>query len=115
MVLIINEEIDLRIIKKITLEKYWKNHPNAENSLRYWYLNTLNADWKSSQDILKNFPKAKILNSERARFAIHGGRYRLIVSIFFPAQAIFIKFIGTHAEYDKINALTVDLYKKGYK
>ena len=61
-------------------------------------------------DVLANFPKAKILNGERIRFEICGGNYRLLAAFYFPARQVWIKFIGTHDEYDRIDALSVDKF-----
>ncbi len=61
-------------------------------------------------DVQSRWPKAKVLNGERVRFAISGGDYRLIVAVYFPARIVWIKFIGSHAEYDKIDALTVSAF-----
>ena len=61
-------------------------------------------------DLMRDFPKAKALNAERVRFEIAGGNYRLVVAIKFTARIVFVKFIGTHAEYDRIDALTVAQY-----
>lgn len=62
------------------------------------------------QDVVAAYPTAKVLNGERARFEIRGGSYRLIVAFYFPHQIAFVKFIGTHAEYDAVDALTVDQF-----
>ncbi len=61
-------------------------------------------------DIQKTFPKAKVLNGERVRFEVAGGNYRLVAAFHFPAQATYIKFVGTHADYDRIDSLTVSLF-----
>jgi mRNA interferase HigB len=61
-------------------------------------------------DIRRVAPKAKVLNGERARFEVAGGNYRLVVAFDFPRQIAFIKFLGTHAEYDRVDALTISMY-----
>lgn len=61
-------------------------------------------------DVVATFPKARPLNAERVRFPVLGGAYRLIVAMHFPSGVVWVKFIGTHAEYDRIDALTVDNY-----
>jgi len=61
-------------------------------------------------DIQREFSRARVLNGERVRFEICGGNYRLIVSCFFPAKTVWVKFLGTHAEYDRIDAVTVEDY-----
>jgi mRNA interferase HigB len=68
------------------------------------------AGWTCMDDVMRSYPKAKILNGERTRFEICGGGYRLIVGFKFSARVAFVKFIGTQAEYDRIDALKVDRY-----
>ncbi len=62
------------------------------------------------EDVRATAPKAKVLNRERVRFEVAGGNYRLVVAFDFRRQAVFVKFVGTHAEYDKIDALTVSQF-----
>jgi mRNA interferase HigB len=84
---------------------------NAKASLLYWYqLTSKAADWKSTNDVQKAFPHAKVLNAERVRFEIAHNTFRLIVAFNFRAQIAFIKFVGSHAEYDKVDALTVSQF-----
>jgi mRNA interferase HigB len=64
------------------------------------------------QDIIDAYPSATALNSERAVFGVKGNNYRAIVAFDFQRKAAFIKFVGSHAEYDRVNALTIDLYSK---
>jgi mRNA interferase HigB len=68
------------------------------------------ASWASMDDIRQAAPNATILNGDRVKFEVAGGNYRLIVAIDFGRQIVFVKFIGTHAEYDKIDALTVSKF-----
>ncbi len=68
------------------------------------------ASWSDPQAVLSGFSKAKALNGERVRFEVAGGDYRMIVAFDFPRQVAFIKFIGTHAEYDRVDALTVSRF-----
>ncbi len=100
----------MRIIKHSTLVDFWRRHPVTEQPLKSWYQIAKGASWRSMNAVQADFPKAKVLNGERARFGICGGNYRLVTAFFFPAGQVWIKFIGTHAVYDKIDALTVDLY-----
>lgn len=100
----------MRIIKRSSLIAFWEKHPETEQPLRAWFDRARKADWKTTQDVLKEFSTAKVINGERVRFKIHGNDYRLIVSFRFGASIAWIKFIGTHAEYDKIDATTVDQF-----
>src|SRR5262245_58206358 len=97
----------MRIIARRVLVAFWTQHPEAQVPLERWYALVKNARWLSMNDIQRAAPKAKVLNRERVRFEVAGGNYRLVASFDFPRQIAFVKFIGTHAEYDKIDALTV--------
>lgn len=79
-------------------------------ALAVWRKRVAAAEWRSMADIQSAFPKAKVLNGERVRFEVQGGEFRLIAAFDFHRQIAFIKFIGSHAEYDRIDALTVARY-----
>ncbi|MFP1133093.1 type II toxin-antitoxin system HigB family toxin [Asticcacaulis sp. W401b] len=100
----------MRIIARNKLVAYWTKHPSSQASLEHWYSIAAVAVWKSGNDVMASFPKAKVLNAERVRFEIQGGNYRLIVSFHYGLEAGWIKFIGTHAEYDRIDVTTVDQF-----
>lgn len=89
---------------------FWGEHPEAERSLRRWLEVTKAARWSSTGEVQRAFPKAKVLNGERARFEVAGGNYRMIVAFDFQRQIAFIKFLGTHKQYDAIDALTISLF-----
>jgi len=97
----------LRIIATRTLKTYGSRHPVSRASLMQWAATIERQSFASMHDVLANFSKAKILNGERARFEVAGGDYRLIVAFDFGRQIAFVKFIGTHAEYDRVDAATV--------
>lgn len=97
----------MNVIKRSTLERFWRKHPEIEHALKAWFRVAKTAKWQSPLAVLQSFPTAKALNTERIRFEILGGNYRLIVAFKFSARIAFIKFIGTHAEYDRVDALTV--------
>jgi mRNA interferase HigB len=100
----------MRVVAFGTLVKFWGTHPAAKASLSHWYRVAKAAKWASTREVMDTFPKAKTLNAERVRFEVAGGSYRLIVAFDFRRQIAYVKFIGTHAEYDAIDALTVSLY-----
>jgi mRNA interferase HigB len=101
----------MRVIAKSPLVKFWERNPNARVSLERWHdLAKKAEDWKTTDDVQKAFSNAKVLNGERVRFEIAGNSYRLIVAFNFRAQIAFVKFIGTHTEYDKVDALTVSQF-----
>jgi mRNA interferase HigB len=96
----------MRIIARNTLVGFWSEHPEARVPLGRWYELVSAAHWRSTDDVQKAAPKAKVLNSERVRFAIAGGDYRLVAAFDFRRQIAFVKFVGAHAEYDRTDALT---------
>jgi mRNA interferase HigB len=98
----------MRIVSRRTLVAHWGRHPETRISLQRWFKLARSAEWGSMDDVQKAFPKAKVLNRERVRFEVAGGNYRLIVAFHFPSRAAYIKFIGTHAEYDAIDPLTIN-------
>jgi mRNA interferase HigB len=100
----------MRLIARNVLAGFWGEHPEAKVSLERWYQLVRAAHWRSTDDVQKAAPKAKVLNGERVRFEIAGGNYRLVVAFDFRRQIVFVKFIGTHAEYDRIDALTVSQF-----
>ncbi len=96
-----------RIIAKKTLRLFWENHADAEQYLKTWFEITRTSNWKSPIDIKNSYANASIINDNRLVFNIKGNSYRLIVKFNYQRQWAFIRFIGTHAEYDKINAETI--------
>ena len=96
-----------RIIAKKTLRDFWKDHADSEQYLKTWYQTTKNSNWNSPYDVKQTFINASILKDSRVVFNIKGNSYRLIVKFNYVRQWAFIRFIGTHAEYDKINADTI--------
>jgi mRNA interferase HigB len=92
-----------RIFAKSTLREYWEMHPDSEQHLKTWYDTVLNADWKTPNEVKSTYANASILKNNRVVFNIKGNSYRLVAKFQFEKQWVFIKFIGTHAEYDKID------------
>lgn len=99
----------MKIVKISTLQTFWARYPDAEQPLKAWVDEAKNAQWRSPHDIKKKYKNASILKNNRAVFNIRGNYYRLIVSIFYPAGWLYIKFIGTHKQYDTVDANTVEL------
>ena len=97
----------MRVIAKKILRDFWENHGNCEQQLKSWFLETQKADWENPNQIKEEYPSASILNDNRVVFNIKGNNYRLIVKLNFEYQMVWIQFIGTHAEYDKINSNTI--------
>lgn len=96
-----------RIFAKSTLRKYWELYPETEQHLKTWYETALNSDWKNPNEVKQTYGSASILKSNRIVFNIKGNDYRLIAKFNFEKQWIFIRFIGTHEEYDKIDANSI--------
>jgi mRNA interferase HigB len=97
----------LRVIAKKTLRDFWLKHPDCEQQLKSWYLEAEKSNWKNPRQIKKDYPSASFLQDNRIVFNIKGNHYRLIVRINYDYQMVWIRFIGTHTEYNKIDALKV--------
>lgn len=94
----------MRIIAKKILREFWEKHSDCEQQLKAWYKEANKAEWKNSNEIKLEYPSASILNDNRICFNIKGNNYRLIVRINYDYQMVWIRFIGTHSDYDKIDA-----------
>lgn len=97
----------MRIIAKKTLREFWIRHKDCEEQLKAWFQETSNCEWINSNDVKNDYPSASILGDNRIVFNIKGNHYRLIIKINYDYQMIWIRFIGTHAEYDKIDATKI--------
>lgn len=94
----------MRVIAKKILREFWETHPDCEQQLKSWFKETCKAEWGNPNDIKIQYPSASILNDHRIVFNIKGNNYRLIVKVNFEYEMVWVRFIGTHSEYDKINA-----------
>ena len=94
----------MRVIAKKILRDFWGTYPDSEQQLKTWYKEASKAQWSSPNKIKNEYAKASILKSGRVVFNICGKKYRLIVDINYERQWVFIRFIGTHSEYDKVDA-----------
>ena len=97
----------MHVISLKPLKEFWLKHSNAEGQLKAWYHEAKKAAWKTSAELKERYPTASIINSERVVFNICGNKYRLIVSISYSSHVVLIKFVGTHAEYEKVDAGSV--------
>lgn len=97
----------MRIFSRSTLRDYWKSHADSGQALLSWYQEAERANWRSPNDIRGEYPSASILPDNRVVFNIKGNSYRLVVKINYDYGAVWIRFIGTHAEYDKIDATKI--------
>jgi mRNA interferase HigB len=94
----------VRVIARRTLRSFWEDgHADSEQPLRAWFAEASAADWRSMADIKRRYPSASVIDAERVVFNIGGNKYRLIVKIWFGGQAVFVKFVGTHRAYDRVD------------
>ena len=99
----------MRVISRKHLVSYWTSHPDAEQSLKAWYDEAVAATWRTPQDIKDQYRSASFVGQNRVVFNIKGNDHRLIVAVAYRFGALYIKFVGTHADYDKVDASTVDM------
>ncbi len=97
----------MRIIAIKTLREFWESHADAQQPLKAWYKEAGESLWKKPNDIKRRYPSADILPGNRVVFNIKGNTYRLIVKVHYNRSVVFIRFIGTHADYDTIDATTI--------
>lgn len=97
----------VRIIARRTLREFWESHPNAEDPLLSWYRTVRHADWATPMQVKSSFPKADMVGNNRVVFNIRGNRYRLIAKIDYRHRIVFVRFVGTHADYNRIDAREV--------
>jgi mRNA interferase HigB len=99
----------MRIVAKKYLVQFWQLHRSAEQPLKSWYDEATKANWTSPQEIKSQYRNASFLANNRVVFNIKGNHYRLIVAIAYRFGALYIKFIGTHEDYDKVDAKTIEM------
>ena len=97
----------MRIIAEKTLKDYWTKHAEVQGQLEAWLEHVSRATWTKPADVQAEYGEDIILPGDRAVFNIKGNQYRMVVKIHYKSQIVFIRFIGTHKEYDRINALEV--------
>jgi mRNA interferase HigB len=99
----------VRIIARRTLREFWESpgHQDSEQSLRAWFAEASKADWAVPADIKRQHRNASFVGSSRVVLNVGGNKYRLVVAIKYPSRILFIRFAGTHAQYDRIDAETV--------
>lgn len=91
------------IIAWSTIAAFYQEHPDAKNALENWYDITEEADWSNINDVKKTFNSADYVGNDRIVFNIKGNKYRLVALIIFRTRTVFIRFVGTHSAYDKID------------
>ena len=97
----------MRIISKKTHKDFWEKEPAAKPALQAWHAEAKKAEWASPNDVKDNYGTTSILRDGRAVFNISGNKYRLVVWINYDFYTIYVRFVGTHQEYDEIDAQTI--------
>ena len=97
----------MRVISRKTLKDFWEKHPDSAEQLKTWFKDVSGAAWKTPQDVKKHYANASILQDGRVVFNIAGNKYRLVAWINYAYGVIYVRFLGTHRQYDDIDAQTV--------
>ncbi len=100
----------MRIISRRNLFEFAEKYTNCQKAIIEWCNVIKKSEWKTPNDFIETFPMCVVLPNNRVIFHIKGNHYRLVVAVNYKAQRMFVKFIGTHAEYDKIDALTINQF-----
>ena len=100
----------MRVIALRTLRQFWETHPRgreAEAALRAWHAEAERADWAGPADVKVQYRSASVLKGRRVVFNVAGNKFRLVVHINYPYRVVYVRFVGTHEEYDAIDVDTV--------
>jgi len=97
----------MHVISRKTLQEFWARYPDAEAALQAWFYEARAASWSNSAELKANYRSASIVTAERVVFNICGNKYRMVVRINYVNGAMFIRFVGTHKEYDRIDVESV--------
>jgi mRNA interferase HigB len=100
----------MRVIALRTLRRFWETHPHgaeAQAALRAWHTEAERADWAAPSDVKAQYRNASVLKNGRVVFNIAGNKFRLVVRINYPYRVVYVRFVGTHAEYDAIEVETI--------
>lgn len=98
----------MRVISLAKLKAFYTEHPDAGQALKAWYDEARKASWETLQQIKDQYRSASFVGQNRVVFNIHGNKYRLVVAVAYKFGAVYIKFVGTHKDYDKIDVESVD-------
>ena len=97
----------MRIISRKALRDCWAKHADAEQPLRAWYDDVKRARWRGPSDIKSTYRNASFVANNRVVFNVKGNDYRVVVALNYPAGIVYVRFVGTHAQYDRIDAATI--------
>ncbi len=99
--------VNMRIISRKVFRKFWGKHPDAEQPLRAWLKNVKQASWQTPSDVKNSYRSASFVANNRVIFNIKGNHYRIVIVIKYQYGIVYIRFVGTHSEYDKIDTTTI--------
>lgn len=97
----------MRVLSRSTLRAFWEKHPDAGGPLRAWHAEAEKALWNGPSDVKERYGSASFLKGDRVVFNIGGNKYRLIVAVRYSQKLVFVRFVGTHEEYDDVDPETV--------
>lgn len=97
----------MRIISRSTLRSFWENHPDSAQPLKSWVFNAERSEWRRPADIKQAYATASFVGARRVVFNIAGNKYRLVAAVHYDRAILYIRFIGSHAAYDRIDASEV--------
>jgi mRNA interferase HigB len=97
----------MRVYSRRTLREFWERHPDAQQALQAWYINVKHANWKTPSDIKITNQTASFLPNNRVVFNIRGNTYRVVVIVAYLNGSVYIRFVGTHSQYNRIDANTI--------
>ena len=97
----------MRIISRKAIKAHWEKRPDSEEPLKAWFKEAEDADWATPAQVKAKYGNASILKNQRVVFNIAGNKYRLVVKINYDYRVVYIRFVGTHKEYDAIDAETI--------
>jgi mRNA interferase HigB len=97
----------MRIISRKILREFWEKHPDTQQAIQSWYADVKRANWASPSEIKRTYRNASIIAHNRVVFNIKGNNYRIVIAIQYEFGIVYIRFVGTHSEYDKIDATRV--------
>ena len=97
----------MRVIAISCLREFWTIHPDSEQALKEWYVKVQRARWNSLSDIRNDFNSVDYVKNQRFVFNVKGNTYRLVAAIKFTPKLVYVRFVGTHSEYNKIDASTI--------
>jgi mRNA interferase HigB len=97
----------MHVISRKMLREFWQEEPEAEQALKAWFHETEGAQWRNSAELKAHYGSASIINADRVVFNICGNKFRLVARINYASRTVFVRFVGTHRQYDRIDVETI--------